>query len=86
MIIRYDGNAIGKFIGDTGRSFTGSFGFVIDGWGSSGIFDYANGPGWTVAITGDKILKAVYVTSSNIYPVSHEFRPVSTSALICLSY
>ena len=89
-MIPYDGNEIGTFFSDAIRNIAGSLssnGYIFIA-NQVGLFS-TNPPGiWSFA--GNQTTPYGTVSAkfdaSHVVPTAHENRPVSTSALFCISY
>jgi len=82
----YDGNSIGTHLGDTSREMSGHIDLFIDFASAAGVFSKHNFNGGIQAVTQGEGYHGIVFSISNVAPVSHEFRPVSMAALICMSY
>ena len=84
LLIPYDGNGIGVFLGDAGREATGTLGRVIS-TGSTGPFQESSHQlnlGY-LAEVGTVVLDFAL---SRVWPTSHEFRGASISACFLITY
>ncbi|MDR2731414.1 MAG: hypothetical protein LBB81_11030 [Treponema sp.] len=88
--ICYDGKAIGAYIGDAIRNITGQFDIgnnSDDDTFGQGAFTIDDGQGYGGGLyPGWSKWKLFCFDASRVVPVSHENRPVSISALFCISY
>ena len=86
---RYDGKEIGAYQGDAIRNYTGVLTPIkYNGVSASGVFQTTANETNNIGINPGDVMgsNGISFDPSRVVPTAHENRPVSISALACITY